>query len=143
MTMGPTNLLWRKAAVIGSLWAASEIILGSFLKNAHIPFAGLVLTGIGVAILVAGHSLWPVKGLLWRAGLVCAAFYRRCAALLARRGLWAGIATASLLAGWLLGAWRWSGPRAGTFSIRWNTPSPRCHWCWARCLPAKTCCFVP
>jgi len=71
--MASRNLLWRKAAVIGSLWAASEIVLGSFLKNAHIPFAGLLLTGIGVAILVAGHRLWPEKGLLWRAGLVCAA----------------------------------------------------------------------
>lgn len=67
------RMLWRKAAVIGSLWAASEIVLGSFLKNAHIPFAGLLLTGIGVAILVAGHRLWPEKGLLWRAGLICAA----------------------------------------------------------------------
>lgn len=71
--MDAPKMLWRKAAVIGSLWAASEIILGSFLKNAHIPFAGLLLTGIGVAILVAGHRLWPEKGLLWRAGLVCAA----------------------------------------------------------------------
>lgn len=67
------ELLWRKAAVLGSLWAASEIILGSFLKNAQVPFAGLLLTGIGVAILVAGHRLWPEKGLLWRAGLICAA----------------------------------------------------------------------
>jgi len=70
--MAAQTLLWRKAAVIGSLWAASEIVLGSFLKNAHIPLAGLLLTGIGVAILVAGHRLWPEKGLLWRAGLVCA-----------------------------------------------------------------------
>jgi len=71
--MAGRALLWRKAAVLGSLWAASEIVLGSFLKNAHIPFAGLLLTGIGIAILVAGHRLWPEKGLLWRAGLVCAA----------------------------------------------------------------------
>ena len=71
--MKEESLLWRKAAVLGSLWAASEIVLGSFLKNAHIPFAGLLLTGIGIAILVAGHRLWPEKGLLWRAGLVCAA----------------------------------------------------------------------
>ncbi|OGR65382.1 MAG: hypothetical protein A2X31_10140 [Elusimicrobia bacterium GWB2_63_22] len=71
--MKAKTLLWRKAAVIGSLWAASEIVLGSFLKNAHIPFAGLLLSGIGIAILVAGHRLWPEKGLLWRAGLVCAA----------------------------------------------------------------------
>lgn len=67
------NLLWRKAAVLGSLWAASEIVLGSFLKNSHIPFAGLLLTGIGIAILIAGHRLWPERGLLWRAGLICAA----------------------------------------------------------------------
>ncbi|HOI43471.1 MAG TPA: nucleoside-triphosphatase, partial [Elusimicrobiales bacterium] len=51
----------------------SEIILGSFLKNAQVPFAGVLLTGIGVAILVSGHRLWPEKGLLWRAGLICAA----------------------------------------------------------------------
>ncbi|MGE3551204.1 MAG: nucleoside-triphosphatase [Geobacter sp.] len=70
---GRGNLLWRKAAVLGSLWAASEIVLGSFLKNAHIPFAGLLLTGIGIAILIAGHRLWPERGLLWRAGLICAA----------------------------------------------------------------------
>lgn len=66
-------MLWRKAAVLGSLWAASEIVLGSFLKNSHIPFAGLLLTGIGIAILIAGHRLWPERGLLWRAGLICAA----------------------------------------------------------------------
>ncbi|HNT98092.1 MAG TPA: nucleoside-triphosphatase [Elusimicrobiales bacterium] len=73
MSPAARELLWRKAAVLGSLWAASEIILGSFLKNAQVPFAGVLLTGIGVAILVAGHRLWPEKGLLWRAGLVCAA----------------------------------------------------------------------
>lgn len=71
--MKDNSLLWRKAAVIGSLWAASEIILGSFLHNARIPFSGRLLTGIGIAILVAGHRLWPEKGLLWRTGLVCAA----------------------------------------------------------------------
>jgi hypothetical protein len=65
--------LWRKAAILGSLWAASEIILGSFLHNARIPFSGRLLTGIGIAIMVAGHRLWPEKGLLWRAGLICAA----------------------------------------------------------------------
>jgi len=65
--------LWRKAAVLGSLWAASEIVFGSFLHNARIPLSGNILTGIGIAILVAGHRLWPQRGLLWRAGLVCAA----------------------------------------------------------------------
>lgn len=65
--------IWRKAAVLGSLWAASEIVLGSFLHNARVPFRGHILTCIGIAVLVAGHRLWPRKGLLWRAGLVCAA----------------------------------------------------------------------
>ncbi|MCX5786322.1 MAG: hypothetical protein NTX59_11600 [Elusimicrobia bacterium] len=67
------SLVWRKAAVLGSLWAASEIVLGSFLHNARIPFSGEFLTAIGITILVAGHRLWPERGLLWRAGLVCAA----------------------------------------------------------------------
>jgi nucleoside-triphosphatase THEP1 len=65
--------LWRKAAVLGSLWASSEIVLGSFLHNARIPLTGNILTGIGIALLVAGHRLWPQRGLLWRAGLICAA----------------------------------------------------------------------
>ena len=67
------SLIWRKAAVLGSLWAASEIVLGSFLHNTRVPFSGEFLTAIGIAILVAGHRLWPERGLLWRAGLVCAA----------------------------------------------------------------------
>ena len=67
------NILWRKAAVLGGIWAASEIVLGSFLHNARVPFSGELLTAIGIAILVAGHRLWPERGLLWRAGLVCAA----------------------------------------------------------------------
>jgi nucleoside-triphosphatase THEP1 len=67
------RLIWRKAAVLGSLWAASEIVLGGFLHNARIPLRGHILTGIGIAILVAGHRLWPQRGLLWRAGLICAA----------------------------------------------------------------------
>ncbi len=66
-------LLWRKAAVLGSIWAASEIVLGTFLHNARVPFSGEFLTAIGIAVLVAGHQLWPEPGLLWRTGLVCAA----------------------------------------------------------------------
>jgi nucleoside-triphosphatase THEP1 len=73
MSRPDPTALWRKAAVLGSLWAASEIVLGSFLHNARIPLTGHILTGIGIAILVAGHRLWPQRGLLWRAGLICAA----------------------------------------------------------------------
>jgi nucleoside-triphosphatase THEP1 len=72
MDRAKNGLLWRKAAVLGSLWAASEIVLGSFLHNARVPFAGEFLTCIGIALLAAGRRLWPERGLLWRAGLVCA-----------------------------------------------------------------------
>src|SRR3989338_1925017 len=65
--------LWRKAAVLGSLWASCEIVLGSFLHNARIPMRGHFMTFIAVALLVAGHRLWPERGLLWRSGLICAA----------------------------------------------------------------------
>lgn len=64
--------LWQRAAVLGSLWAGSEIVLGSFLHNLRFPLAGHVLTGIAVALLVAGHRRWPLPGLLARAGLIAA-----------------------------------------------------------------------
>lgn len=64
---------WLKAAVIGSLWGASEIVLGSFLHNLRIPFSGNLLTAIGIILMVAGHRLWPEKGVIFRAGLICAA----------------------------------------------------------------------
>lgn len=63
---------WLKAAVLGSIWASSEIILGSFLHNLGVPFCGYLLTAIAICLLVAGHRLWPERGVLWRAGLICA-----------------------------------------------------------------------
>ena len=68
----PLGSLWQRAAVLGSLWAASEIVLGSFLHNLRLPFSGHILTAIAIAILVAGHRHWPVRGLLLRAGLIAA-----------------------------------------------------------------------
>ncbi|MBW2185928.1 MAG: hypothetical protein JRG71_05850, partial [Deltaproteobacteria bacterium] len=64
--------LWLKAAVAGSLWACVEIILGSFLHNLHLPFAGSFLTAVALVFLVALIQIWPEKGLVWRAGVVCA-----------------------------------------------------------------------
>lgn len=71
--MGEKHEIWLKAAVIGSLWGASEIVLGSFLHNLRIPFSGNMLTAIGIVLMVSGHRLWPERGLLIRAGLICAA----------------------------------------------------------------------
>ncbi|HEX2969842.1 MAG TPA: nucleoside-triphosphatase [Bacteroidales bacterium] len=63
---------WIKASIAGTIWAASEIVLGSFLHNLKVPFSGNVLTAIGIIILISISYIWKEKGLFWRAGLVCA-----------------------------------------------------------------------
>ena len=63
---------WQKAALLGSVWASLEIVVGSFLHNMTFPFTGTILSGLGIALLIAGHSLWKEKGIVWRAGLICA-----------------------------------------------------------------------
>lgn len=63
---------WVKASIVGTTWAASEIVLGSFLHNLKVPFSGNVLTAIGLVILISVSYIWTEKGLFWRAGLICA-----------------------------------------------------------------------
>ncbi|HNQ83976.1 MAG TPA: nucleoside-triphosphatase [Bacteroidales bacterium] len=63
---------WIRASVIGTTWAASEIVLGSFLHNLRIPFSSNILAGIGIIALVSVSYKWQQKGLFWRAGLICA-----------------------------------------------------------------------
>ena len=63
---------WLKAAVIGGLWASIEIVLGSFLHNLRIPFAGTILAAQGIIILLAFMTLWPEKGIIIRAGIITA-----------------------------------------------------------------------
>jgi len=64
--------IWIKASIVGTIWAASEIVLGSFLHNLKVPFSGNVLTAIGIIILISVSYVWTDKGLFWRAGLICA-----------------------------------------------------------------------
>ncbi|HNS16539.1 MAG TPA: nucleoside-triphosphatase [Bacteroidales bacterium] len=66
------SLIWQKAAIAGGLWASVEIILGSFMHNLRIPFSGSILAFFGVILMVSFSRLWPEKGLIWRAGLICA-----------------------------------------------------------------------
>jgi len=66
------NPLWLKASVVGSLWASIEIVAGSFLHNLKIPLSGTVLSFVSVYLLIAFYQLWNEKGLIWRAGLICA-----------------------------------------------------------------------
>jgi nucleoside-triphosphatase THEP1 len=68
----PQARAWSRAAVYGSLWAASEIVVGSFLHNLRIPFAGSLLAAFGVLVMTAGHRARPERGLIWRAALICA-----------------------------------------------------------------------
>ncbi len=63
---------WLKAAVIGSIWAAFEIIVGSFLHNLRIPFAGMFLAAASVFLLIAFMQRWNEKGIIIRAGIICA-----------------------------------------------------------------------
>ncbi|MGC1390165.1 MAG: nucleoside-triphosphatase [Bacteroidales bacterium] len=72
MKKNELNNKWIKASIIGTLWAASEIVLGSFLHNLKIPFSGNILTAIGLIILISVSYIWTEKGLFWRAGIICA-----------------------------------------------------------------------
>lgn len=63
---------WIKASILGTVWASSEIVLGSFLHNLRVPFSGNILTAIGIVILISAQYKWKEKGLVWRAGLICA-----------------------------------------------------------------------
>ncbi len=63
---------WIKASVLGTVWAASEIVLGSFLHNIRMPFSGNVLVGIAMILLIAASHIWTEKGVIWRSGLICA-----------------------------------------------------------------------
>ncbi len=74
-TMGRGSVIdhrWHNAALLGSVWASAEIVIGSFLHNIKFPLTGTILSAIGIAILIAGHSLWKEKGVVWRAGIICA-----------------------------------------------------------------------
>ncbi len=64
--------IWIRATVIGSLWAAIEIVIGSFLHNLRIPFAGSLLAFSSVVLLIAFLRIWPYRGMVIRAGLICA-----------------------------------------------------------------------
>lgn len=68
----PLHSLWLKAAVVGSLWASVEIILGSFFHNLNLPLSGTILSFLGVYLLVSFFQRWKENGLIWRAGLICA-----------------------------------------------------------------------
>lgn len=66
------NDKWLKATILGSLWATFEIIVGSLVHNLRMPFAGTLLSGFAIVLLVAFYQLWKENGIIIRAGLICA-----------------------------------------------------------------------
>lgn len=70
--MGSNSERWRKAAVIGSIWAAVEIIFGSFLHNLRMPFSGSLLAVMAVILVGSFVLRWKEQGLVWRAALITA-----------------------------------------------------------------------
>lgn len=72
MPMNSTRTLWLKAGIIGSTWAAFEIIVGSFLHNLQVPFAGTFLSAASVVLLISFLQIWKERGVIIRAGIICA-----------------------------------------------------------------------
>lgn len=64
--------IWVLATAPATLWAAQEIILGSFMHNLRIPFSGSILTFFSVGLIAGFLQIWPYKGLIWRVGLIAA-----------------------------------------------------------------------
>lgn len=64
--------VWLYASVTGSLWASVEIIIGSFLHNLHFPMSGTLLSLVSVGLISASIQSWNVRGVVWRAALICA-----------------------------------------------------------------------
>lgn len=58
--------------VFGALWGAVEISLGSVLHTLNVPFSGVFLTGIGIAIALIGRLFVPRTGSVLFIGLVTA-----------------------------------------------------------------------
>ncbi len=68
----PLNLVWLKAAALGSFWGAIEIILGSYLHNLHVPLAGTFLTFLVIVFLTIFSGFWDESGIAIRASIIAA-----------------------------------------------------------------------
>jgi hypothetical protein len=63
---------WTHAALFGSLWGAAEASLGTVLKAAQVPLAGLVMASVGVLCLLTVRRLQPAVGVSLVTGVVAA-----------------------------------------------------------------------
>ncbi len=63
---------WLRAAAMGSIWAAFEVMFGYFFHNLRLPFAGSFLTFWGIVLLSSFAVRWPGKRLFVKAAVICA-----------------------------------------------------------------------
>ena len=59
-------------AVFGALWGVAEMTLGAVLHALRLPFAGLVMSGLGMLIVLTGYRFVPRRGSVLTVGLVSA-----------------------------------------------------------------------
>ncbi len=68
----PLKSVWFKAAAIGSFWGATELILGSYLHNLHVPMSGTIMSFLVIVFLTIFASLWKEPWLALRASIIAA-----------------------------------------------------------------------
>ena len=68
----PIKSSWLKAAAIGSFWGATEIILGSYLHNLHVPMAGAIMSFLVIILLSIFTYFWHDSGLALKSSLIAA-----------------------------------------------------------------------
>lgn len=64
------QLFTAHVTAFGALWGTLEITLGSFLHALRLPFAGVVLASLSVALLVSQRQLLPRRGISLATGVV-------------------------------------------------------------------------
>jgi hypothetical protein len=113
---------WAHVAAFGAAWGAFEITLGSLLHSLRIPFAGVVLSSLGAAMLVAQRQFLPDRG----ASLATAAVAALCKSI-SPDGLVLGPMFAILMEGLLVEAALLAAPRgmasaalAGSLCALWS-----------------------
>lgn len=53
---------WAYVMAFGALWGSAEMTLGAFLHTLRVPFTGVLMAGLGGALLVAQRQVLPIRG---------------------------------------------------------------------------------
>ena len=60
------------AAVFATMWGFSEVVLGTILNSARIPFRSIIMSFIGAVLLISAKPFNPSRGSLILIGAVTA-----------------------------------------------------------------------